>query len=248
MAIGPAEYLHILKRYALEYQPDLVLVGFYVGNDIKEGYRPPTPFNKRWYALYELGKRAAQKSEVRRAVAREEFVDLTKITRTDPEFWYSPDGPPPVYSREKYLGIAARHLEVCREDSSPSQELRWLASLKAIAAIKETCDAAKIPMVLVIQPDQVQVSRALLEELQQQYRLDMSDYDLDSPQRRLKEFCRAQTIPCVDLTPEFQSAEDPDLLYLRNDNHWSARGNEVAARALAGWLRRWRAELTSGVR
>ena len=29
---------------------------------------------------------------------------------------------------------------------------------------------------------------------------------------------------------------DPDALYLPNDNHWSALGNQLAAQALTEWL------------
>ncbi|MGB3969125.1 MAG: hypothetical protein WBO45_20490, partial [Planctomycetota bacterium] len=50
-----------------------------------------------------------------------------------------------------------------------------------------------------------------------------------------------QGIPCLDLLPVLLAvpplADGNRHLYLRNDTHWNARGNAVAARALAPWLR-----------
>jgi hypothetical protein len=33
---GPPQYLHVLKRYGLQYKPKLALMAFYEGNDIPE--------------------------------------------------------------------------------------------------------------------------------------------------------------------------------------------------------------------
>ena len=65
--------------------------------------------------------------------------------------------------------------------------------------------------------------------------------DRHALRRRLVEWCEAQDIPCLDLWPVLDAVaplEDGDRhLYLLRDTHWNARGNEVAGRALAPFVR-----------
>jgi hypothetical protein len=67
--------------------------------------------------------------------------------------------------------------------------------------------------------------------------LSPGDIDPDLPNARLREFAAARSIPLLDLTPVF-AAQPPaaEPLYKRNDNHWTPRGNRVAARALVPFL------------
>ena len=62
-AIGPGYYWHILRKYGDSFQPDLVLVGFFVGNDFEEAdfainignyIREPNDFVKRYSRYYQF--------------------------------------------------------------------------------------------------------------------------------------------------------------------------------------------------
>jgi lysophospholipase L1-like esterase len=57
------------------------------------------------------------------------------------------------------------------------------------------------------------------------------------------EFCRAEGVPCVDLTAGFQYAlEDGGQPFAPTDTHWSADGHDLAAQMVKakldelGWL------------
>jgi hypothetical protein len=55
---------------------------------------------------------------------------------------------------------------------------------------------------------------------------------------RLARIAREHGAVVTDLTPAFrQHGSDGELLYYRRDNHWNARGNEIAAQSVVGPLR-----------
>ncbi len=61
--------------------------------------------------------------------------------------------------------------------------------------------------------------------------------DPRKPQRLLRGFCEREGIPCLDLEGAFREARDGPSLYSPKDHHFSARGHEVAGRALAPFCR-----------
>jgi hypothetical protein len=67
-------------------------------------------------------------------------------------------------------------------------------------------------------------------------RSDESTYGRDVPNRRIVDYCTAAGIPVLDLLPTFLAAEHPRDNYFVVDNHWTAKGNKVAARAIRDFL------------
>ena len=61
---------------------------------------------------------------------------------------------------------------------------------------------------------------------------------LDEPYEVMKDFGRAHDVPIVDLLPSLQG-EAPESLYFKYDRHWTPRGQQVAADVLAAELQRW---------
>jgi hypothetical protein len=61
---------------------------------------------------------------------------------------------------------------------------------------------------------------------------------LEEPYEVLKNFGRAHDVPVVDLLPSLQG-ERPDDVYFKYDRHWTPRGQQVAADVLEAELQRW---------
>jgi lysophospholipase L1-like esterase len=66
---------------------------------------------------------------------------------------------------------------------------------------------------------------------------DGPELDWDRPAERLAQICRRLHLECLDLNPVFRREPDPDALFFPRDSHWSPRGHELAARAVAERLR-----------
>lgn len=61
---------------------------------------------------------------------------------------------------------------------------------------------------------------------------------LEEPYEVLKDFGRVHDVPVVDLLPSFQG-EAPENVYFKYDRHWTPRGQQMAADVLEAELRRW---------
>lgn len=66
-----------------------------------------------------------------------------------------------------------------------------------------------------------------------------SDAEPDRPNRRMAEFLTHQEIPFIDLTQpmlNYSAAHNRVPLYIIGEGHWTEEGNQVAAQVLAEWL------------
>lgn len=57
--------------------------------------------------------------------------------------------------------------------------------------------------------------------------------DRDRPARRLAAICQELGVEFLDLNPVFRREPDPDALFFPTNSHWSPRGHDLAARAVA---------------
>jgi len=67
------------------------------------------------------------------------------------------------------------------------------------------------------------------------------DYDQMGPNNLLGGIAGRTSTPLLDLTPTFREAgraRGAAPLYFAHDQHWTAAGHELAARAMADWLKR----------
>jgi lysophospholipase L1-like esterase len=66
---------------------------------------------------------------------------------------------------------------------------------------------------------------------------DGPELDWDRPARRLAALSEAQDVPFIDLNPVFRRDAEWRTLFFPTNGHWSPRGHELAARAVAEKLR-----------
>ena len=52
----------------------------------------------------------------------------------------------------------------------------------------------------------------------------------------LSRICIVHEIPCLDLYPVMAANDPGRLFFLGKNNHWNARGQDLAARETAGYL------------
>jgi hypothetical protein len=229
--IGPQEYYEILQAEIWPYTPDLVLVSFFVGNDVRESMQLNVKL---------LGAK-------RRRMHPEGFglyVFAQRAWRLTAE-WFSHRESPPTgdrvtqpytllsMSRATHLQIEARRLDVCRPSRAQSLEKHWGHSLTYLDKIIDACRRRQVPVAVVLIPDEFQVNPVLLEEVLQTSQVPREDVDLDLPQRRLRAFLAEKEVPYLDLKPVFAGVADT---YRPRDTHWNERGNRLAAEQIAAWL------------
>jgi hypothetical protein len=236
---GPREYRLILNQHVWTFQPDLVLVSVFVGNDITEMLPTPRYLDPRQHCLYLLLARGSR-------LLRELWRQRPQETNQDRGRIGNPSHldrlTAGTLSEATFREVEARRLAVCLQRLPPGMEKKWQRTLADLDRIVKDCRQRQVPVAFVLIPDEFQVNPQVLNDALQASSLDPNDVDLDLPQRRLRGFFAERNVPCLDLRPAFE--EIPDT-YAPRDTHWNTRGNRLAAQRISNWLRTLRESETS---
>jgi hypothetical protein len=222
-AAGPREYRAILQRDVWAFQPDLVLVSIFVGNDITETLATPRAMDPRQLSLYLLVTRGW-------LLTRENCRQPSGLGGAKPARL-----PPPGLSPKLFREVEARRLAVCLKVPPPSLEKKWRRALDHLRDMVTDCRRRQVPIAMVLIPDEFQVNSAVLADALAEAQMSRPALDLELPQRRLAAFFQQQAVPCLDLLPAFRGQPDT---FAPRDTHWNVRGNRLAASQIAAWLKK----------
>ena len=227
-----AEQLVMLKKYGLQYDPDLVILGFFVGNDFIDG----NPNRKRIVVndLYiDIDKRrehiilgypiifqsrfllyVKQKYKI--------FTELRKTPASEPRQQVSQEQRG-AFAEETFLDLERGLLEFFNINSSRKGRFQKNINyiLQSIAEMDALLKSRNIKFIVAIYPDAFQIDRTLLNVILERFRLRRENYDLDLAQNILKSFLQSKDISYIDLTDRFRSEGQEKDLYLLSDSHWN---------------------------
>jgi hypothetical protein len=235
-----AKAWQILQSYGSQYQPDVVLLAFCVGNDVfnnshrLEDKRRKGPFfavdadgglvpvdnaefeaslQRAWWPLW-------RSSHLYRRVVRAMHRDAT-LKRVNPSGFHV-------------------LFEVYLEQPPPVWEDAWEVTAKLIGEIAaSTREAGAVPVVLVI-PDRVQVHDEDWLGIVETYPgMAGQSWDLDRPNRLLVGILDELGIAFYDPTAELRGrAARGDRLYFREDIHFNEEANRVVGTLAGDFLAR----------
>lgn len=262
-ATGVWEYRLVHKLAAPRYNPDVVVVHFYMGNDGPDlifganevpsiGGRIPA-YSYAWNYVANSVKvlrslNLTRTARTARAVATPAATDhmIQGGTRvrdqpdiTDRDF-------EPSFSEEAFAQIAAMELgRFYRGKDLPFRVDAWKRTLEVLDALTaDVVSTTRRAPVIILYPSQLQVYPQLFRltkrEVEKRLKtINPDDIDSAYPSQVLLEYCRRAHLSCYDVTPAMVDAarESTDPLYLPRDTHWNVRGNRVAAAAEATFLR-----------
>lgn len=248
-AFGTAQELLLYENDLYQYQPDMVVLMFYVGNDVKNNsHLLEIPGGKKELAL-------------------KPYFDLDR----DGALVLIP-GPPPkpqnpaigvlrhccwsynmlegnvfgmlgeAYHREDIEVVGGARVpfrDIYDTSLDSSWRRAWRITEALLARLQSGTQAQGAPLVLVGVPDW----RALNNETFRHTILGDGRRDHgaspDAPTNRLGEIAERLGAPYVNLLPTFQTETERGTgpFYLPLDGHWNSDGHALAARALADALR-----------
>jgi hypothetical protein len=218
---GPREYQMVLQQHVWNFEPDLVLVSVFVGNDITEWLATPRDLDPRQSALYLLATRGWRLWRERTRVA-----DAQAMSEPDRLAGHG-------LSPQAFLEVEARRLAICLKAPPSNLEKKWQRALGCLERIIRDCWQRRTPIAFVLIPDEFQVNPQVLSDALTVPGRHADEVDLSLPQRRLREFFAGRRVPCLDLLPAFQNQPN---MYAPRDTHWNERGNALAARCIGAWL------------
>lgn len=227
----PFQYAQYYEHYGRAFAPDLVMVGFFVGND---AYNQLDAVDELPTAV--LGRRVSRRAASQPLTgARVFLLEHSHLAR---RLFQQATPHALVFTRTRCDAFTEEYLAVQRERLSnhlrrdAEREALIANSVAQIERIQRLTAADGIPLLVVLLPDENQLNPALQDRLIPPAERDR--YDFDMPQTLLRERFAALGIPTLDLLPLFR--HDPRCLYM-NDTHWTAEGHLLAAQAIAAWIR-----------
>jgi lysophospholipase L1-like esterase len=255
---GTASELMRWREFGAAYDPDLVLLAFYAGNDVRDDSRHLSDDAPAFY--FTLDDRGALRLD--RSVM--EALERSRA-QGGPGAW--------LLEHSRLAGLVSDRLDLLRlgrraardarraavsgaggglaaaiperdarnvylEDASPAWEEAWRVTEALIGRLAEEVAAhgARFALVSVGTPEQVEddLGRTMLQTLP-------AGADLERPDRRLRAICEAREIPCLFLAPHLRVVEASAGTRLygfgeRRGGHWNAAGHRAAAQAIEAFL------------
>jgi hypothetical protein len=263
MGAGVPEYRILVEFGLARFAPDLVLVNLFMGNDPPDLHRwvhdrSPVERALRGSYAWTFGKNAVRAYtglQDRRVPARVQEPARGAATPrggavVDPAGALAADDPAlvgPLLSETAYTEALGFDLgRFYRPADDGAVRAAWEPVLAELDALGAAARRMGVPLALAVFPSVVQVDAALRDAIvariasSARYRgLSRAEIDPMLPDAVLADYARARGAPLVDLTATFAAEsrrEAVEPLYKRRDNHWSPRGNRLAARALVEFL------------
>ncbi|HEU4684165.1 MAG TPA: SGNH/GDSL hydrolase family protein [Nitrospira sp.] len=239
----PEEYQALLQSHGLAYQPDLVLVNFFVGNDfmpaqgepmIVAGHRHRVHVNGNWFHDHLSWDHWYLSHDLRYVVLLAQAKWREMLGVTDLGMFRPSSGG--QQSPASFQGWSPRYLQMIQgmgdqylRRDTPAFLERWEATRNVLGEIDTLLRTRSIPWVLVLLPAEEQVDRDLQRLYIRTRTGEPEDYDFDKPQRLLRDWALARGVQLIDLAPAFSLHVKQRRLYVDNDVHWNGEGNKLAA-------------------
>jgi hypothetical protein len=259
---GVWDYKVLFELAGPVFDPELVVVNLYLGNDGPDLFtrppsfrRVPSSLRKSYLARYLVNAvtvAAGLDRQVLAAAARSQWSPPPDARGGQVVGALGPLPPDariltgPIYTAERFPGIMwNEYRRFARSPRSPSVERAWAPTLATLDLLRHEVAQQGRRMVIALYPSVLQVYPAARAELEDELRRrpdvtgpEPLDVDPFRPNRVVLEYCRAASLACHDTTPDLIAAsqQSPARLYKLRDTHWTVRGNHVAAESQARWL------------
>ncbi|HMA34042.1 MAG TPA: GDSL-type esterase/lipase family protein [Chloroflexia bacterium] len=239
-----------LRTYGWPLQPKIVLVGFFVGNDVKD-------------VMLGMGKTTVDAQGRLVATSTSQQALNSPGDPGDPgtapasgglKGWLEQNSHAYIFLRNLAYNILGRTTKVQKptifdaasfflKSPSPAIDAGWDKTTGILDSMRADAQAHGAEFVVVVIPAREQVQDTYWAEMKQQFGLRDDQLQRDLPQQRLAAWSARTGTPLIDLFPGFQAAGKTQLLYFRTDRHWNAAGHALAAQLVhaglvqRGWLK-----------
>ena len=250
---GTAGELLYFRRDGKRYHPDLVLLAFYPGNDVKnnsptlEDYLRPEYSADGEIQRISEPKKSAPAHGWRGLLARSKAYQLIRqiLLVRQPRLgqWLIHAGlmkADAVHEAPQRGGIPADYGVY---DSVVNDEWQdaWQRTFRLFDELQREAAGvgAQLGVLILSTRDQVYPD-SWKQIVAANPAMQSVQWDLDAPQRRTEEWCTRQAVPCTALGPEFVRAAQSggEALHFMHDGHWTPPGHALAGRLVAEFVSR----------
>ena len=218
---GPRQYVQLLKDEGFQYQPDIILVNFFVGNDFLDSLpdrKLTQPSSYLYLArLFKVIPLLLHYSEMEMNPVAKKYCDGCGSIPAD--LFYRIEG--------------LRSFIYVKDNSRFKKALT--AAVDYIDEINRMGSKSGAKVIVALLPSEIQTSRRLQRIVKNRFHpeLPWDDWDLEQPNRMLMAALAKKDIPWIDLLPGFrEKGKAGKVLYRLRDTHWNIAGNQLAVEIL----------------
>jgi hypothetical protein len=240
---SPYEGLTYLRSYGHKWNPHVVLLGVTLGNDIAQDYISLDPgrigfshgLQKQNLPPRCLSRTEAPLSErvlsgIRRQshLARRVFPEVAPIGA-----WYGSTRVPKMFDPCTGLGFYIA-------SPPPIIQEAFARHCRVLAEYAAFCRSHHIAFVVLLLPQRFQVQAEDWRATVAHHRLNADSFDLQLPNRVIREYCRGASIPVIDPTEymaDVHQANGVDMYLPRGDMHWNEEGHRFCSEGIWAALR-----------
>lgn len=227
----------LAQRLLPVIEPDLVLVNFFFANDLSDNLT--ASMTERGGAVLSPYFGSVVDSSKLKTFALENSDLLTFAIlnwmkwRDGLQLPLPPTTPPndPVAIIE-----SAEGLNWLNRNPPAESEAAWQLTAQHLQSIHESAQAVGAKLALVNLPLQYQIDPKLWERVRNRHQLNDGDYDSRAVHSQLAKIAQQLDVPCLDLGLVLAEHPEPGELYFPINKHFSPRGHEIVAAALAEFV------------
>lgn len=254
---GTAQELLTLRHRVWKYDPDLVLLAFYTGNDVRNNFRPldldparpyfvPGPDGRltlddsfRSTRSFRL-RRSAPARLLYGAFDRSRLLQLGKQAKTALDGWVGAWRASRVQAAEAVHELGLDNAVYAPPADAHWREA-WAATEAMLRAARDESAAHRARFAVVSLTTGMQVHPDPRVRREHMRRLGIAT--LFYPDERLAAFGRKEGIPVLALAPALQRYAEKEKVFLHGfpntapgEGHWNETGHAAAAAEMAGWV------------
>jgi len=223
---GTREESILLAETIDQLAPDLVVLNFFVGNDLADNARPGL--------LQVIDEELVEREIPRGFLPLWVRGFLSRHSHLYHFLW--PYQRMLLGGREGMRKEQRNALATYGPTNAPTVERIWQASQRWIDETIAVARKHDVPVAVVLIPDPLQVDEPRFAGMLSNLDLSPAEYARSTPDARLAEIATAAKAPVLDLLPAFERQTDPVSLYFPLDKHWTAAGHALAAEEMARFL------------
>jgi lysophospholipase L1-like esterase len=246
---GMANELLYYTHEGHRYQPDLVIVGFFIGNDFSDSYLPFSDTLQQGYFPYytlEDGELVLHNFPGPGPPSTSPDEGSSRVRLEDWQLWNFLGNIaltwPPTLRLGARTGIfkpPPNDYQWAPPEEQPADVRQaWDLTAALILALRDEVAAHDAELLIVFIPPAYEVDLDTWD-----FRAEIfpqtADWDPLAPNRRLGEFLESQNIAHLDLQPalyEYAQTHAQALYYARDRGHWTPLGHRLAGEAIQAYI------------
>lgn len=246
--VGPALERKAFEVEGIKYQPDYVILSFFVGNDFTDDKADLDRIRNLNYTPRKLKGLPMWLYDIKLVLLLRNLHILFQPFNFPSASFRSEkqtgvytglhmeeyDPMMPTMPRDTYLKLGSERLGIYKKDSWHYKQLNDV--YKNILEMKRLSESVGAKFLVVVIPDEMQVDSLLLDAVLSYSGNSSKDIDITLPQRLLNDFFRENNISSIDLLPYFLNDAYPERPYQPFDAHINIFGNQRVADILFRYL------------